>query len=70
MQIPLPTAIDYCGTIDGSAGMPVVGETMVSGFRPQVFVTRAYSVGVAGLASGMPAVEAIHDALGRPADWP
>jgi hypothetical protein len=50
--------------------MPSVGETVVFGFRPQVFVTRAYSVGIAGLASGAPVVETVHDAFGRPADWP
>ncbi|WP_159718724.1 alanine racemase [Geminicoccus flavidas] len=70
VEIPPPAAIDYYGMIDGSARMPAVGDTVVFGFRPQVFVTRAYSVGIAGLASGAPVVDTIHDAFGRPADWP
>ena len=70
VEIPPPAAIDYYGMIDGSNRMPAVGETVVFGFRPQVFVTRAYSVGIAGLASGAPVVETVHDAFGRPADWP
>ena len=70
VEIPPPAAIDYYGMIDGSSLMPRVGDTVVFGFRPQVFVTRAYTVGVAGLASGEAVVETIHDAFGRPADWP
>lgn len=70
VEIPPPAAIDYYGMIDGSTRMPAVGETVVFGFRPQIFVTRAYSVGISGLASGEPVVETIHDALGRPVDWP
>jgi predicted amino acid racemase len=70
VEIPPPAAIDYYGMIGASTRMPSVGETVVFGFRPQVFVTRAYSVGIAGLASGAPVVETVHDAFGRPADWP
>ena len=33
-------------------------------------VTRAYTVGVSGLASGRPEPGAVHDAFGRVADWP
>jgi hypothetical protein len=42
----------------------------VFGFRAQAFVTRAYTVGVAGLSRGSPVVEAVHDAFGRVAEWP
>lgn len=71
VEIPPPAAIDYYGMIDASAGpKPAVGDTVVFGFRPQVFVTRAYTVGVAGLAKGEPAVGGIHDAFGRVAEWP
>lgn len=57
--------------IDASTGTkPAVGDTVVFGFRPQVFVTRAYTVGVAGLSAGEPTVGAIHDAFGRVAEWP
>ena len=56
--------------IDTSSGPALVGDTVVFGFRPQAFVTRAYTSGVSGIAAGAPSVGAIHDALGRPADWP
>jgi hypothetical protein len=52
------------------AAQPRVGDSVVFGFRPQAFVTRAYVVGVRGLATGAPVVEAVHDAFGRAADWP
>jgi hypothetical protein len=51
-------------------GSPRIGDTVVFGFRPQIFVTRAYTVGIAGLAAGTPTVEAIHDAFGRVTEWP
>ena len=71
VEIPPPAAIDYYGMIDASgpqAARP--GDSVVFGFRPQAFVTRAYVVGVSGLAAGRPKVEAIHDATGRPVTWP
>jgi hypothetical protein len=49
---------------------PKVGDTVVFGFRPQVFVTRAFVVGVSGIASDHATAEAIHDAHGRPVEWP
>lgn len=70
--IPPPAAIDYYGMIDTSSGPDPIeaGDTVVFGFRPQAFVTRAYTVGVSGLAGDAPEVERIHDAFGRPAEWP
>ena len=71
VDIPPPAAIDYYGMIDASGpAKPRVGDSVVFGFRPQAFVTRAYVVGVRGLSTGEPTVETIHDALGRRADWP
>ncbi|MDQ0471524.1 alanine racemase [Labrys wisconsinensis] len=71
VEIPGPASIDYYGMIDATGPVkPRVGDSVVFGFRPQAFVTRAYVVGVAGLSKGEPAVETIHDAFGRPADWP
>ncbi len=49
---------------------PAVGDSVVFGFRPQAFVTRAYTVGVSGLSSGKPVVETVYDAFGRAAGWP
>jgi predicted amino acid racemase len=72
VEIPPPAAIDYYAMIDTASGNGriAVGDTVVFGFRPQAFVTRAYTCGVAGLGGRAPVVGAIHDALGRVADWP
>ncbi|MDQ0390592.1 alanine racemase [Labrys monachus] len=71
VEIPVPASIDYYGMVDASGAVrPRVGDSVVFGFRPQAFVTRAYTAGIAGLSSGTPVVETIHDAFGRPADWP
>jgi predicted amino acid racemase len=65
VEIPVPASIDYYGMIDATGPLkPRVG------FRPQIFVTRAYVVGIRGLSTGTPEVETIHDALGRPTAWP
>lgn len=72
VEFPPPSAIDYYGLIDMASRStpPRVGDTVVFGFRPQAFVTRSYTVGIAGLAAGTPTAETIHDAFGRPAEWP
>jgi predicted amino acid racemase len=71
VEIPAAAAIDYYGMIENQGATKArVGDSVVFGFRPQVFVTRAYTVGVAGLSRGAPVVETIHDAFGRAADWP
>ena len=72
VEIPPPAAIDYYGMIDATSGKGKigVGDTVVFGFRPQIFVTRAYTVGVAGLSDGDAAVGTIHDAFGRSVKWP
>ena len=59
----------YAKLADGSVTVQY-GDTVVFGFRPQIFVTRAHTCGVAGIAGGNPAVGAIYDALGRAAEWP
>jgi predicted amino acid racemase len=71
VEIPAPNAIDYYGMIDATGLVkPSVGDSVVFGFRPQAFVTRAYVAGVSGLSRGAPKVETISDAFGRTADWP
>jgi predicted amino acid racemase len=71
VEIPPPSAIDYYGMIDApDPGKAAVGDTVVFGFRPQIFVTRGYSVGISGLHGGEPRLGAIFDAFGRVADWP
>ncbi len=71
VEIPSAASIDYYGMIDNRPEPKAqVGDSVVFGFRAQAFVTRAYTVGIAGLSRGAPAVEAIHDAFGREAEWP
>jgi predicted amino acid racemase len=71
VDIPVPASIDYYGMIDATGTVkPRIGDSVVFGFRPQAFVTRAYVVGIAGLSTGNPVVETIYDAFGRPTDWP
>jgi predicted amino acid racemase len=71
VEIPVPASIDYYGMIDATGpAKPRIGDSVVFGFRPQAFVTRAFVVGVSGLSSSAPKVETIYDAFGRPADWP
>ena len=71
VDIPVPAAIDYYGMIQTTAGAtPHIGDSVVFGFRPQAFVTRAYVAGIAGLSTGNPIVETIYDAFGRAANWP
>lgn len=71
VEIPPPEAIDYYAMIDTTGPVkPKVGDSVVFGFRAQAFVTRAYTAGISGLSAGKPVLHAIHDAFGRPADWP
>ncbi len=71
VEIPPPAAIDYYGMVDvAGARTPEVGDTVVFGFRQQSFFHRPYTVGLSGLSTGTPTVHAVHDAFGRPADWP
>jgi predicted amino acid racemase len=49
---------------------PKPGDTAVFGFRGQAFVTRAYVVGVSGIAKGDPKVETIENGFGEPENWP
>ena len=69
--LPPPAAIDYYGQLDLTDAPPVeVGDTVVFGFRAQVFVTRAYTAGIEGISSGRPRVAGIHAADGHVASWP
>lgn len=42
-----------------------VGDTVVFGFRPQAFVTRAYTAAVSGIATGNPIVHGVFDCMGH-----
>ena len=53
VDIPVPASIDYYGMIDATGPVkPRAGDSVVFGFRPQVFVTRAYVAGISGLVEG------------------
>jgi predicted amino acid racemase len=69
--LPPPSSIDYYGQLDLSDSPPVqVGDSVVFGFRVQAFVTRAYTAGISGLATGEPRVEGIWGANGQATSWP
>jgi predicted amino acid racemase len=65
VEMPAPQAIDYYAIVDVSdRPSAAVGDTVVFGFRPQVFVTRALTAAVAGVATGRPYVVGIWAADG------
>jgi predicted amino acid racemase len=65
VDMPTPGAIDYYCTIPiGDTQKAAVGNTVIFGFRPQVFVSRGLTAGVSGLSTGTPKVEGIWAANG------
>jgi predicted amino acid racemase len=53
-------AIDYHGILEGQKDV-AVGDSVVFGFRSQLFMTRAYTAVVAGCASGRPRLVGVWD---------
>ena len=69
--LPPPSAIDYYGQLHLDGAPPVeAGDSVVFGFRAQVFVTRAWTAGIAGIAEGRPRVAGIYAADGHAGSWP
>ncbi|RXZ46223.1 alanine racemase [Agromyces binzhouensis] len=64
VEMPAPEAIDYYATAPVPEGGARPGDTVVFGFRPQVFVTRALTAGIRGLDSGEPRLEGLWSADG------
>ncbi|MET0716660.1 MAG: alanine racemase [Mycetocola sp.] len=65
VEMPAPEAIDYYATIPLNGRKDIaVGDTVIFGFRPQVFVTRASTAAVSGIGTGTPRVEGIWAADG------
>ncbi|WP_440709498.1 alanine racemase [Herbiconiux sp. YIM B11900] len=65
VEMPAPEAIDYYATIPLHGRTDVtVGDTVIFGFRPQVFVTRASTAAVSGIGTGTHRVEGIWAADG------
>jgi predicted amino acid racemase len=70
-SIPEPGMIDYYGQVyPGGTDQLEVGDTVIFGFRAQAFVTRAFIVPVAGIATGRPEVRGIWTTNGCRAEWP
>ncbi|MCU1544361.1 MAG: putative amino acid racemase [Microbacteriaceae bacterium] len=60
VEMPAPDAIDYYATIPLNGRTDVaVGDTVIFGFRPQVFVTRANTAAVSGVGTGTHKVQGI-----------
>lgn len=65
VEMPAPEAIDYYATIPLNGRTDIrVGDTVVFGFRPQVFVTRASTAAVSGIGTGQHRVEGVWAADG------
>lgn len=70
-EMPDAKAIDYYGILQPEKGQKAeVGDTVVFGFRAQMFVTRAYVAAVSGISQGRPKVEGIFFTDGRKVGWP
>jgi predicted amino acid racemase len=63
-----PRTIDYHLTIKTPGGDTAVGDTVICGPRPQMFVVRAWVVPVSGINSGRPKVQGIFDQRGNVVD--
>ena len=71
VEIPPPSAIDYYAMIEaGGPASPIVGDSVVFGFRGQAFVTRAFVAGIRGVATSAPHVTTIENCFGQVETWP
>jgi predicted amino acid racemase len=60
VEMPAAEAIDYYATIPLRGERHVAsGDTVLFGFRPQVFVTRGLTAAISGISTGTPRVEGI-----------
>jgi len=65
--IPPPSMIDYYGQLDMADDHNLrIGDTVILGFRPQVFFTRALVTPVSGIAGGAPRIEGVWSSGGSP----
>lgn len=65
VDMPSPAAIDYYAKLSpADQRVFTEGSTVIFGFRVQAFVTRAFVVGVSGVAGGEPRVEGIWNGFG------
>lgn len=67
VDMPSPAAIDYYAKLAPEDQRSFrEGSTVIFGFRIQAFVTRAFVVGVAGVAEGSPRIAGICNGFGEP----
>ncbi|WP_062077476.1 alanine racemase [Demequina globuliformis] len=64
VDMPAANAIDYYATVNANDCAAAPGDTVVFGFRPQVFVTRGLTAAVSGIGTGSPRVHGIWSADG------
>lgn len=64
VEMPADNAIDYYATIRTDLGPIRSGDTVLFGFRPQVFVSRALTAAVSAVGTGAPRVHGIWSADG------
>ncbi|BDI23167.1 alanine racemase [Herbiconiux sp. L3-i23] len=64
VDMPAAEAIDYYATIPTKGQTVTAGDTVVFGFRPQVFVTRGLTAGIRGLSTGRPELAGVWSADG------
>lgn len=63
VEMPKPEAIDYYATFPVTDTALKPGDTVLMGFRPQVFVTRSHTVGISNI-TGTPVPHAVWSADG------
>ncbi|MCW2771257.1 MAG: alanine racemase domain protein [Aeromicrobium sp.] len=51
VEMPVPGAIDYYAVVPQAPATVAAGDTVIFGFRPQVFVSRSLTVGISGVGS-------------------
>jgi predicted amino acid racemase len=59
VEMPAPEAIDYYASIPLDGHHVREGDTVIFGFRPQVFVSRGLTAGIVGVGSGTPRVAGV-----------
>lgn len=71
VTLPPTNAIDYYGIVSEEGSQKIrIGDSVIFGFRPQAFVTRAYVSAVSGIQNGLPKVECVFTSDGRKTNWP
>lgn len=62
LEAPTMESIDYYFELSNVAP---IGDTVISSFRTQIFVTRSDVAVVSGISKGLPEIVGIYDSFGR-----